>query len=241
MSKLIIERHSLEENGKTLSYDLQWSNRKTLEISVHPSGRVAVTAPYDTGLPQIEEKIRKRAAWIQRNIREVEALPQPEPPRQWVSGETHRYMGRQYRLKIETGIPSFVKLQGPFFHIVVLDKADIESIRSAMETWYRNHAWLIFQQRTALCLRTSKPFLGLESVDIVIRKMKRRWGSCTPTGRILLNLDLIKAPVQCIDYIIMHELCHLAVMNHSDTFWRLLSKCMPDWEKRRLILTNLEI
>jgi predicted metal-dependent hydrolase len=76
---------------------------------------------------------------------------------------------------------------------------------------------------------------------MVIRKMQTRWGSCTPSGRIVLNSDLIKAPTPCIDYIIMHELCHLQVMNHSPKFWQLLAKCMPDWEKRQQTLAKLEI
>lgn len=121
------------------------------------------------------------------------------------------------------------------------NKADVDAIREVIEAWYRDHARPIFEQRLSRCLRASKPFLGIEQVDLVVRKMKSRWGSCTPTGRIVLNLDLIKAPVQCIDYIIMHELCHLAVMDHSAKFWSLLSKCMPHWGKRRLALSKIEI
>lgn len=241
MSELTAERRSIQGRGKQLSYDLHRSDRSTLEISVHPDGRVAVTAPHDTDLEKIEAKVRKRFPWIERNLREVEQLPQPQAPRQWVSGETHRYMGRQYRLKVAIGEKPSVKLKGAFFHVLVPDKANVDAIREVMESWYRDHARPVFEQRLSQCLRVSKPFLGIEQVDLIVRRMKSRWGSCTPTGRIVLNLDLIKAPVQCIDYIIMHELCHLAVMNHSAKFWSLLSKCMPDWEKRRLILSKVEI
>lgn len=236
-----ITQHSLQEKGKHLCYDLQRSNRTTLEISVHPDGRVAVTAPYDIALDKIETKVRKRLSWIERNLRIVAQFPQPQAPRQWVSGETHLYLGRQYRLKIELGEEPIVKMKGSFFNVLVSDKTDVETIQKVMERWYQDHARPIFEQRLNQCLRTSRPFLEIEQVDLIVRKMKNRWGSCTPTGRIILNLNLVKAPVQCIDYIIMHELCHLAVMNHSAKFWRLLSKCMPDWEKRRLTLSKLEI
>lgn len=240
MSELT-ERRSIQGRGKPLSYDLHRSDRTTLEISVHPDGRVAVTAPHDTDLEKIEAKVSKRVPWIERNLREVEQLPQPQAPRQWVSGETHRYMGRQYRLKVAIAEKPFVKLKGAFFLVFVPDKTDRDTIRGLMEAWYQDHARPIFEQRLSQCLRASKPFLEIEQVDLIVRKMKSRWGSCTPTGRIVLNLDLIKAPVQCIDYIVMHELCHLAVMNHSAKFWSLLSKCMPDWEKRRLALSRIEI
>ena len=241
MSELTAEQRSIQEKGKRLNYDLRRSDRMTLEISVHPDGRVAVTAPHDTDLEKIEAKVRKRAPWIERNVREVERLPQPQAPRQWVSGETHRYLGRQYRLQVAISEKPSVNLKGAFFHVLVPDKTDVDAIREVMEAWYRNHARPIFEQRLSLCLQASKPFLGIERVDLVVRKMKSRWGSCTPTGRIVLNLDLIQTPVQCIDYIIMHELCHLAVMDHSAKFWSLLSKCMPDWEKRRQALARAEI
>jgi predicted metal-dependent hydrolase len=235
------ERYSLTTKGIQLSYELYRSDRQTLEISVHPDGNVAVTAPHDTSLLKIEEKIRKRAIWIDRRIQEFEQLPPPLAPRQWISGETHRYLGRQYRLKVEIGeIPS-VKLKGAFFHVHVSDRTDTESICQMMEAWYRQRSRPFFEQRLSLCLRSSKPFLDLEKVDMVIRKMQTRWGSCTPSGRIVLNSDLIKAPTPCIDYIIMHELCHLQVMNHSPKFWQLLAKCMPDWEKRQQTLAKLEI
>jgi predicted metal-dependent hydrolase len=150
-------------------------------------------------------------------------------------------MGRQYRLKIVIGEHPSVKLKGAFFHISVPDKTDVNAIRELMEVWYRDHAKQIFEQRLSLCLQASRPFLRIDQVNLVVRKMKIRWGSCTPTGRILLNVDLIKAPLECIEYIIMHELCHLAVMDHSPKFWDLLSKCMPDWEKRRMVLSSVEI
>lgn len=241
MNQLTTQRLSIYERGRHLSYDLRRSDRKTLEISVYPDGRVAVTAPHDTEIGKIESKVRKRFLWIERNIREFEQLPQPLAPRQWISGETHRYLGRQYRLKVETGEKSSVKLKGSYFHVLVPNKADPDSIRAAMELWRRDRAHPIFEQRLNLCLRISKPFLGIDRVDTIVRKMKNRWGSCTPTGRIVLNLDLIQVPIQCIDYIIMHELCHLAVMNHSSEFWQLLSQCMPDWEKRRQTLFRSEI
>ena len=111
MSEVTVERYSIQGKAKQLSYDVHRSDRTTLEISVHPDGRVAVTAPHDTDPEKIEAKVRKRFPWIERNLREVEQLPQPQAPRQWVSGETHRYMGRQYRLKVAIGDRPSVKLK----------------------------------------------------------------------------------------------------------------------------------
>ena len=158
-----------------------------------------------------------------------------------MSGETHRYLGRQYRLKVELGEIVSVSLKGAFFDISTPNKADTGSIQTAMEAWYLHHAYPIFEQRLNQSIQSSKPFLGLDRVDLMVRKMSKRWGSCTPSGRIILNPLLIQAPIQCIEYIIMHELCHLAVLNHGTKFWQLLSKCMPDWEKRRQALSRMEV
>lgn len=190
MSKIATERLSISTKGRYFNYDLYRSDRQTLEISVQPNGTVSVTAPHDTNLKQIEEKIGKRILWIERNIREINQLPQPLAARQWVSGETHRYLGRQYRLKVEMGEPISISLKGAFFNILVPNKTDVSLIREEMELWYRNHARPIFEQRLSQCLQVSKPFLGIERADLVVRKMKTRWGSCTNDCRFFTPLEI---------------------------------------------------
>lgn len=234
------ELRLLNHEDFQLNYELRRSDRKTLEIGVHPEGKVIVVAPNNAAIAKIEEKLEKRIPWISRHLEQTQSLFIPQPKR-WIAGETHRYLGRQYRLRIHDGDSISVRLKGAFFEITVSDRRDINSIQNAMETWYRQRAQPIFQQRLDRCLQASKAFLAVEPPDLVIRKMQKRWGSCTPSGRILLNLDLIKVPLPCIDYVIAHELCHLEVMNHSPTFWRLLSKCLPDWEKQRQRLLTIEI
>jgi predicted metal-dependent hydrolase len=116
-------------------------------------------------------------------------------------------------------------------------------IESLMQQWYKEHAISIFEEHLQKCIHQSKSILELSQVAITlkIRPMKSRWGSCNNQGKINLNLELIKAPLDCIDYVIMHELCHLKEMNHSKKFWQLLSQSMPDWERRKAKLSKLEI
>lgn len=234
------ELRSFNHEEFQLDYELRRSDRKTLEIGVHPEGKLVVIAPNNADIEKIEEKLEKRISWITRHLQETQSSIFPQPKR-WLAGETHRYLGRQYRLRINDGETSTVHLKGAFFEVTVSDRHNADSIQRAMESWYRKRAQPIFEQRLARCLQACKPFLASEPPDLVIRKMQKRWGSCTPSGRILLNLDLIKVPLPCIDYVITHELCHLEVMNHSPTFWRLLSKCLPDWEKQRQRLLAIDI
>jgi predicted metal-dependent hydrolase len=112
-----------------------------------------------------------------------------------------------------------------------------------MQKWYKKHAISIFEERLQKCIHQSKSILELSQVAIKLKicQMKNRWGSCNNKGTINLNLELIKASIDCIDYVIMHELCHLKEMNYSKKFWQLLSQSMPDWERRKAKLSKLEI
>jgi predicted metal-dependent hydrolase len=110
-----------------------------------------------------------------------------------------------------------------------------------MQRWYLDHARSIFmRQMTALVRQT--PRLELEEApQLLVRKLQMRWGSCSPERRILMNVDVVKLPVGCIDYLLMHELCHLRIPHHGPEFWRLLAACMPDWERWRSRLDTAEI
>src|SRR5262249_5874219 len=148
----------------------------------------------------------------------------------------HLYLGRQYRLKVQEGSPESVKLVGRFLRIQATQREEGERVRALLDDWYRTHAKRVFMHRLEGCLESTRS-LGLATAPhLVIRKMAKRWGSCTRAGNILLNLDLVKVPVHCIDYVIIHELCHLKVHNHGKEFYRLLARCLPDWvaRKRRL-------
>jgi predicted metal-dependent hydrolase len=126
-----------------------------------------------------------------------------------------------------------VKLIGRFLHIWTRDKSDRDRKHQLVETWYRNHAEALFSTRMTLWIDRSPSLRLAEYPRLTLRRMPNRWGSCTKAGNILLNPDLIKAPIQCIDYVIMHELCHRIIHNHSPAYFRLLTRCLPDWEKRK--------
>lgn len=132
-----------------------------------------------------------------------------------------------------------MKLIGRFLHVRATNRDDGERVGNLLENWYRVHALRVFAHRLQGCLAAA-PSLRLSAAPkMVIRKMTKRWGSCTKAGNILLNLELVKVPVHCIDYVIAHELCHLKVHNHGKMFYRLLARCMPDWEARKNRLESI--
>ena len=233
--------HKINYGNSTIEYDLTFNPRQTLAIDVHPDLRVTVQAPEGTELADIEAKVRKRAPWILRQQRQFEMYLPKLPPRQYVSGETHRYLGRQYRLKVsENGTAEGVKLSRGYFYINVRDRDDTERVKDLLIEWYRRQAQRVFQERLEACFAKVR-FLNLDYPELTIRQMETRWGSCTPEGKIILNLKLIQVPKVYIDYVVMHELCHLKEHHHGRRFYELLDRVMPDWRRKREELNTLEL
>jgi predicted metal-dependent hydrolase len=236
-----MKTYTIQYGNTPIEYDLTYGSRTTLAIDVHPDLRVTVQAPAGTDLADIKAKVRKRAPWILRQLRQFETYLPQLPPRQYVSGETHRYLGRQYRLKVvDNGTAEKVKLARGYFYIEVRDKDDLERVKGLLTEWYRRQARRVFQERLDVCFAKLK-FLNLDYPEWTIRQMETRWGSCTPAGKILLNLKLIQVPKVYIDYVVMHELCHLKEPNHGPRFYELLNRVMPDWRKKREQLNRCEV
>lgn len=234
-------RESIEFGGERIDFAVTFNSRRNLRICVRPDLSVTVAAPAGRAMEDVLARVRKRAPWIIRQRLYFEQfLPRPTPKR-YLSGETFRYLGRQYRLKVIDGQGNGeAKLIGRFLHVRIPDRRDRDGIRRRVDGWYREHAKAVFERRLQQCHDVAKRH-GVPMPSVRIRKMKRRWGSCTKLGAILLNSELVKAPLYCIDYVITHELCHLKFPNHSRGFYRLLSRCMPDWERRKERLEQVSL
>ncbi len=202
------------------------SNRKTLAISVHPDGAITLAAPVRAPLDAILAKVVKRAPWIQRQQRTFTAMNADRPSLRYSSGATHRYLGRQYRLKVEKGSPS-VKLVGGYFHVTseAGDEAEVQRLLSA---WLRQRAAEQFSRRLA-GWRTWCENRGIPEPKMGLRTMPKRWGSAQSDGRLFFNPDLVRVPSICIDYVIAHEICHLKYPHHGPQFYRTLDEAFPQW------------
>lgn len=216
------------------------TRRKTVGIFVAPDGTVSVLAPRAADDERVEHILRRRMSWIRRARRAAEALPPPPVPRQWVNGETHRYLGRQYRLNIVEGSDQSVKLLGAYFVVTVPDVCDRDNVGRLMREWYQSHAQTLLTGRVKSTI-ASTTWLDVDVPPITIRPMQKRWGSTTRKGRITLNVDLVKLSLSCIDYVVAHELVHLKIPNHSPAYWRMLSRVMPDWKRWQERLWRIEI
>ena len=227
-------------NGETISFTLVRTKSKRLTISVYPDLAVKVKAPNGKSLAQIKARVEHRAAWISKQLQHFRQSPPAAPERRFVSGETHVFLGRQYRLKLHRADGTSVKMIGRYLHVFTPNPHHTNSVRELVGDWYRNHAKQLLHRRVQQCYDEVKRF-GIPSPTIRLQKMYKRWGSCTRTSKIILNSDLIKTPSQCIDYVIVHELCHLRVHGHNQRFFRLLTTCMPDWQRRKERLDALSL
>jgi len=210
-----------------INFHLAYSKRKTLGITVTPDLDVMVNAPSNTSHEKIIEKVKKKAPWIIKQQRFFLSFHPKTPIRRYVAGETHLYLGRQYRLKITIAKTKSVKLRGKFIEVTTPDKSKVEYLVNA---WYLQNANKKLYGIALPLIDNFKKY-KVEPSSIVLRHMRRRWGSCTPKGKITLNPELIKAPKGCIEYVIIHELSHLVYHDHTQKFLDLQTREMPDWQK----------
>lgn len=216
----------------TIRYSVEYSARKTLKICVRPDCSVVVTAPLDALPEKIRAGVHRRAAWIVRQQRTFEAFGEHTPERRYVSGETHLYLGRQYMLRVVCGGRNEVHYKG---NILEVECKDRKNVKTLLLAWYRQRGELKFRQYAVPWTERFKCY-GVESSGLHLKYMPARWGSCTSAGEIFLNPLLIKAPRACIEYVIVHELCHLVYRNHTKDFYNLLSREMPSWQKWKQVL-----
>jgi predicted metal-dependent hydrolase len=215
----------------TIRYEVRFlASRQTLAIEVHPDSRVLVRAPVDCPEALIAERVQKRAAWISRQLAEFERYRPRTPARQYINGESHLYLGRQYRLKLAEGDAASVKLTRGQLLVSLPGEPEPERVKALLHRWYLDRARAVFTEVLDASLRH---FKGVEQPRLIVRAMQSRWGSLSRAGSMTLNVNLVRAPRLCIEYVVTHELCHTTHRDHDARFFKLLGQVMPDWEQRK--------
>jgi len=238
--KTKVATHIIEFGSRKIPYRLHHADRKRLRIVVSPELTVDVHAPKNVNDSQVHSAVHKKAAWIARKLDKLETYHPLPTPKRYVSGETLGYLGRQYRLKVVKDSKQPAKLMGRFLRVWVEDKNDTQRVKKAVDQWYRKRAQETLGRYMEKCFAIASRH-SVPDPLMKIRKMRSRWGSCSSKGRITLNLNLALVPVHCIEYVIMHELCHLKHNNHSKAFYSLLTRCQPDWRKRKETLDRFRL
>lgn len=227
----------LVHESRRVPYRLYLGKRRGLRISVTPSLEVNVFAPLNASLSWVDEAVRERAPWIVRTLDKVASCTILEFPERFEPGAVLYYLNRPYRLAIVEGNSRPPELLFDTLVIGVPDPTNQLSVARAVKRWYRSRGEEVFDQSLARCLPAVARF-GIGKPTVTIRNMRSRWGSCSSDGRVSLNLKLTMLPEALIDYVVMHEACHLVHHDHSKRFYCLLTECMPDWKERKKTLNR---
>ena len=221
-----------QHSNKSVSISLKYSSRKTVGITVFPDHKIELTAPSGTSFAIVKRIVERKSKWISKKLKELEKYHVMEPIKEYFNGQNLRILGWDYLIKV-IPIESFeeerISKEKGLIKVYSHDIKQKKRISLRIEDWYRNTALIYLAQKFEQCYEIIKRY-NIPKPFFYLRYMKRRWGSCTAKGDILLNPEMLQLPSHCIKYIIMHELCHLKHKNHSKEFYRFLDTVMPDWK-----------
>lgn len=210
-----------------LVVEVRWSaRRRTVALTVERDGALTVSAPEGADVAAIEDFVREKRPWLYGKLAEKKAMQQPASPKQYISGEGFPYLGRSYRLLLVDEQEVSLKLEAGRFR---LRRSEATTGRETFVSWYSDHArpWLL-RRVEAFAPRVGVPPKGLE-----IRDLGHRWGSCSKSGKLNFHWATILLPASIVEYVVAHELVHLAEANHTPEFWLRLERAMPDYEQRK--------
>lgn len=234
--------YSITSGDKKISFNVKRKNVKNINLTVKPNLEVSVSANKKVSEEYIKEFVYRKANWIEKKLNYYESIQGENPgEKEYVNGEYFRYLGKQYRLKVFKSSEEHVKYLRGYIHLYSSNLDDINKKKTLLENWYVERSQIIFKESLQRTHELVKAY-DIEFPDLVIRKMKSRWGSChVNQNKITLNSVLIRAPKDCIDYVVLHELIHFKHANHGKDFYRLLNIIMPDWREKKKLLDELII
>ena len=212
--------------------------KRKLKIRVQPSGTVTIEAPPAANTTDLRQALAKRLRWIFEKVREARAEEHGLSKREWVSGESHTYLGRKYVRKVthDEHLLEYVKLTSGQLRVNT-HMPGSDAVRVAVLRWYRERAREVYSRRLADAAHGLPWVKNLPSVTL--RAMRTRWASCSPAGRLTVNPLLVRARREHIDYVLIHELCHLKRHDHSKAFYRLLDRHLPNWRRTKQQLDGM--
>ena len=205
------------------------NRRKTATVKIE-QGVVQVVVPKTLSQQEIDDLIANKSNWIRQKLILQQSVP-VSTPKQFVSGESFTYLGRNYRLKVLTGDLQPVKLKQGYLQVTVPveQKSDQALIRKLLQDWYLDRASEKLEQKTVKYAQQ----IGVQPSKIRVREYKSRWGSCSVRGEVSYNWRIIISPNPVVDYVVVHELCHLIHHNHSKQYWNQVRSIVPDYQSKR--------
>ena len=210
---------------------LPGANRQTTDIVIERDGQITVRPPLRMTPEQVDQTVLSKRMWIYRNLAEWRDLNAARVLREWVNGESFRYLGSSYRLLLVKNEDELLKLKDGRFHLLrsVIESDDKDAAQNAFESLYAEKGRDRITRRVAFFSRK----VGVVPGKVLIKNLGYRWASCLKNGDLHFHWKCMMAPATVIDYIVVHELCHLHHRDHSADFWNEVDKVMPDHRERK--------
>jgi hypothetical protein len=205
--------------------------RKTTDIVIERDGQITVRPPVGMVPEQVDQTVLSKRMWIYRNLAEWKDLNATRVVREWVNGESFPYLGSRYRLQLVADQDEPLKLKDGSFHLhrSVIDQGGSEAAQAAFIRFYTDRGHDRLQKRVAFF----SPRVGVRAPSVAVRDTGYRWAACLPKGDLHFHWKCLMAPLTVIDYIVVHELCHLHHRDHTDAFWNEVDKVMPNYRDRK--------
>lgn len=216
-----------DHGNRIIEFEIVYSKRKTMVISVDESGKVIVRSPHNIRQELILDRVKGKAGWIADKL---DKITMPEE-KEYADGELFMYLGRNYVLQLcwdKSATKPEVAMQKDTL-LVRTSTEDKVIIKNAIELWYKNKARELIRER----INHYQPAIKISPNRVTVKNQKKRWGSCSSKGNLNFNWRIMMAPLEIVDYIVVHEMCHLIHLNHSREYWQLVAAILPDYKKRR--------
>lgn len=211
------------------SYELIKQDRKSLALTVKPDMGIVLKCPQDAEDERIEKFLKRKWSWMNKQLKFFEKVQRKKYQPEYISGESFYYLGRQYKLIVKRAKEDSVKLLRGILQVTTTQSVkDGKYTKKLLDSWYKDKYQIIFHERF---IEMQKRFEYKSMPILKVRNMSKRWGSFLNKEQIALNPKLIHTPKECIDYVIVHELCHMKYKDHSKKFWNLLDEKYPKWQK----------
>lgn len=235
-----MEKDSVKINNKTIYFFYKRKKIKNIVLRVNKDNEIVILLPKRASLNTAKEFIARKYDWIQKVIEKRKEYSDISESKDYKAGELLYILGNPYIININQGRSNSFNIDSKYINIQIKEKyiCDKRYIQEKYEEWLKKLATEVFTKETIKYQEITKDY-RIPYPEIVIRKMKSRWGSCyTTKNKIVLNLSLIKTPIECVEYVVLHELSHFKYPNHSKNFYGFIEKIMPDWKERRKLLNK---
>ncbi len=212
-----------------IKYNVIFSRRRSISIIVRPDKSVTVRAPFRTPLNTINKFVLSKSSWIKKHLNNEPGIRLANTNRKYTSGEDFLYLGKEYKLTIIQSEENFIRLREDEIQAGLKDVNDTDKVKCLISEWFYNKAREVITNEFLRITDKYSHYVFRPSA-LAIRPLKSRWGSCSPKGKITINSELIKLNPVILDYVIIHELCHLKYHNHGPDFHKLLGELVPDYK-----------